>query len=82
MGPDDYNLGEPIQKWKITYLDYNTGERGHYMRTAWLRKEDAEAELFRIKRERTRSIKNGYKPTRSYFKIVPTMVRPIINKKK
>jgi hypothetical protein len=82
MEVDGYILGEPIQKWKITYLDYDVGHRVHYMQTAWIRKEDAEAELGRIKRDRTKLIKNGYKSHRNYFKVVPTMVRPIISRKK
>jgi hypothetical protein len=82
MGPENYNLGEPIQKWRITYLDYSLGHRVNYMQTAWRHKKDADAELVRIKRQRTKEIKTGYKPSRNYFKVVPVMVRPILSKKK
>ena len=74
----DYVLGEPVKKFRITYLNYKTGQRDKYMNTAFTEESEALHEMDLLKRDQKSLVKRGYKATRGYFKVKPCMVRPII----
>lgn len=75
---DDYVLGEPVEKFRITYRDYKTGERVNYMNIGFEKKSSALYEVVLLKRNQKERIKNGLKPSKGYFKVKSVMVRPIV----
>ncbi len=74
----DYVLGEPVKKFRITYLDYKTGQRTKHMNAAFAEESKALDEMDLLKREQKSLVKRGAKATKGYFKVKPCMVRPIL----